>query len=141
MSVAILGRDWNLGKDNFVKANPGEMRKLKTKRHLTERTLHLECKNLKMEPWNARAIAIMHLSDAVIGGCGYINVRGPRWHYEFKTKDLNNEVRSRRIGRRMGMPMNPIEKISAGAFYDETRKLWQVPGGYETRETLRFPAP
>lgn len=130
---------WFLGKDNAVKANPYEMRQLRTKRHLTDRTLHVECPQYdSVDQQTARVIAVMALPDAVIGGCGKINVRGKRWHYEFDTKTLNKDT-ARRGFNRMGIVQNPLEKVAAGSFYDTTRQLWAVPQNYGVRETIKFP--
>ena len=138
--MAIVGPGWNIGKDNNVRIGTGEMRQLKTRRHLTDRTLHLECPNYKVTQDTAKAIAVMHLSDAIIGGCSYINVRALRCNFEFKVRELNSGIQSK-WGNRTGIFQNPLEKIQAGCFYDETRKLWQVPTGFGggARETLAFP--
>ena len=136
-----LAPAWHLGKDNAVRANPYELRRLRTRRKLTERTLHVECPQYdQVDQTTARAIAVMALPEAAIGGCGYINVKGPRWRYEFKTKELNTSIR-RRWGNRTGMVQNPVEKVQAGCFYDTTRKLWAVPRSYSAREVIKFPAP
>ncbi len=127
-------------KNNQVISNPMEMTELKSRRRLTDRTLHVECPNFKvMNSATARLIAQYRITDAVIGGCGYILVKGPRWQYEFGTKDLNNLAR-RMYGRRTGIREHPLETIAAGSFYDETKKLWAVPGKFGTaRETIKFP--
>lgn len=131
---------WAIGKDNRVQANPYEMRRLKTRRRLTDRTLFIECPNYPvMDAQSAKLIAVYALSDAAIGGCGKIVVRGPRWHFEFDVAALNGGIK-RRWGGRMGILHNPREKQAAGCFFDATRKLWQVPTGYKPREVIKFPA-
>jgi len=131
---------WSIGKDNALGVNPYEMRRLKGRKHLTDRTLHVECPNYPvMDQKSAKIVATLALSDAAIGGCGIINVKGPRWNYEFKVRDLNGGIR-RRFGNRVGMVQNPLEKQMAGCFYDQTRKLWAVPQRYSVKETIRFPA-
>ena len=127
-------------KHNEVISNPYEMTQLKSRRHLTDRTLHLECPNFPiMDAATAKLIAVYRLSDAAIGGCGRILVKGPRWQYEFDTKRLNNAIR-RKWGRRSGVVESPFETKVMGSYYDETRQLWQVPAGFNKRETITFPA-
>ena len=134
----MLG-NWHIGKDNQVVANPFEWRKLKTRRYLTDRTAFIECPQYpEMNAESARLIATYYLSDAVIGKCGKVVVRGRRWHYEFDTITLNSGIKKQWRGR-SGMLQNPIEKQLAGAFYDVTRKLYTVPENYNVRETLKFP--
>jgi hypothetical protein len=81
----------------------------------------------------------MRLSDAAIGGCGKIVVRGKVWHYDFNTRDLNNAIK-RRWGRRSGIVQNPLETVLSGSYYDTSRQLWAVPQGYGAKETIKFPA-
>lgn len=131
---------WDIGKDNTLRVNPHEMRRLKTKKHPTDRTLHVECPNYPvMDRKSAHIVATAALSDAVIGRCSIINVKGPRWNYEFRVDDLNGRIK-KRWGERRGMFQNPIEKQIAGCHYDTTRKLWAVPQMYSVKETIRFPA-
>lgn len=130
---------WQIGKDNQVRGSPFELRRLRRKVHLTDRTLHVECPQYPvMDAHIARAIAVLALSDAVIGRCGKILVKGPRWRYEFDTKGLNNFILAR-CGGRMGLVQNPIERQQAGSFYDTMRGLWQVPVSYGVRERKTFP--
>lgn len=135
---------WKIGRDNFVKGNPYEFRRLRGRHHLTDRTLHIECPNYpEMDVRSARAIAVMALSDAAIGKCGKILVKGPRWKYEFDTKTLNLGVQKKTFGGRLlsrtgTMHQNPIERVLAGSFYDETRQIWAVPRSYNVRERIVF---
>jgi len=132
---------WDIGKDNTLRVNPYEMRRLKTKRHPTERTLHVECPNYpEMDQRSAHIVAKLALSDAAIGGCSIINVKGPRWNYEFRVDDLNGRIKKQWSKHRVGMFQNPVEKQIAGCFYDTTRKLWAVPQRYSVKETIKFPA-
>jgi hypothetical protein len=69
------------------------------------------------------------------------------WHYEFKTHELNNRIKKKWGGRtRYGMVQNPLETVLAGSFYDESKKLYQVPRSdpdtfpRNVRETVKFPA-
>ena len=126
-------------KDNRVITNPMEMTRLKSRRRLTDRTLHVECPNFPvMTAKTARLIAQFRITDAAIGGCGYILVKGPRWQYEFKTLDLNRHAQSM-YGQRSGIREHPLETIAAGSFYDEIKGLYQVPLKYNVRETIKFP--
>ncbi len=62
---------WSIGKDNRVRENPYEWRQLRTRRRLTDRTMHIECPNYPvMDRPNAKMVAVLALSDAVIGHCG-----------------------------------------------------------------------
>lgn len=134
-----VGSSWHIGKDNSLIVNPYELRQLKGRRKLTDRTLHVECPQYdKVDQKTARAIAVLAMPDAAIGNCGYINVRGQRWHYEFKVKDLNRSIQ-KKWGRRTGMVQSPMEKQLAGCYYDTTRQLWQVPSSFGKRETIKFP--
>ena len=118
-------REWNINKDNVVQANPYEWKRLKARRHLTDKTLHVECPNYKeIDQRSARHIAELAHGSAVIGGCGKILVKGPRWQYEFDTKSLNGE--GKWWGQRSGMIQNPLELQRAGCSFDESKKLWQV---------------
>ena len=130
---------WAIGKDNQIRPGIAEFKKLKP-RALTDRTLFIECPNSAvMGGQLAKLIAGMKISDALIGRCGIITVRGPRWHYSFKTHELNKEIR-KQWGEREGMFQNPIESVQAGNFYDETRTLYQVPTGYPApKATIKFP--
>lgn len=129
-----LGPSWQIKKDNELVVNPYEMRRLKNKTRLTDRTLHIECPKDApvMDAATAKMIAVMALPNAAIGKCSKINVRGSRWHYEFDVKSLNTGIQ-RKWGRRTGMAINPLEQQVAGAFFDETRQLYQVPREYNVR--------
>ena len=131
-----------------MRGNPFEMRRLRGRRTLTDRTLHVECPNYPdVDARSAEAVAKMAISDAVIGGCGKILVKGPKWKYEFDTNALNDKVGTKtfggRIPARVGMMFqNPLEKVVAGSFYDETKALWTVPRSYNVREkTIVDPTP
>lgn len=130
---------WSIGKDNQVRGSPYEWRQLRTKYHLTGRTAFVECPNYKdVDQASARLIAETAKSSAVIGGCSYIVVRGPRWKYEFNVRDINGQ--GEWWGQREGMFQNPLELQQAGCFFDAVRKLWQVPSGFgEVRERKVFP--
>jgi len=133
---------WHIGKDNQVTVSPYEMRRLKTRAHSTERTLHVECPNYpEMDRRSAHIIAKLALSDAAIGGCSIINVKGPRWHYEFRVADLDARIKRRWGKERVGIFQNPAEKQLAGCTYDVTRKIWAVPQRYSIKETIKFPTP
>lgn len=136
-----LGPEWKIGKDNSLTVNPYEMRQLKTRAKLTDRTLHVECPKDApvMDAATAKMIAVMAMPNAVIGRCSKINVRGPRWHYEFDVRTLNGGIQ-RQWGRRTGMVQNPLEQQLAGCFFDETRQLFQVPPSYNVRERVRLTA-
>lgn|SRR5262245_17525342 len=130
---------WQISKDNQVKGTADELRTLKP-RTLKDRTLFIECPQFPvMDAKTAHFIAKGYLSNAVIGQCDKIVVRGKVWHYDFNTLDLNNRARMA-WGNRSIMVQNPIEMQIAGNFFDETRQLWAVPGCYNVRETIKFPA-
>lgn len=132
---------WSIGKDNKVRANPYEMRQLKTKRRLTGRTLNVECPNYPdVDQASARMIAEMAKASAVIAGCGYIMVKGPRWKYEFSLADINGQ-KGEWWGRRGGgMMQNPKEMQMAGSSFDTSRKVWTVPQSFNVREKITFSA-
>jgi hypothetical protein len=131
---------WQIGKDNRVTPSVVENRQLRAPRQLTDRTLFIECPHFPVcDAKTAKLIAAMRLSDAAIGGCGKIVVRGKVWHYDFNTRDLNNAIK-RRWGRRSGIVQNPLETVLSGSYYDTSRQLWAVPQGYGAKETIKFPA-
>jgi len=131
---------WAIHSDNRLTTSAAEFHKLKAPRALRDRTLFIECPNFPvMDAKTARFIAVSRLSDAAIGGCDKIVVRGKVWHYDFKTAEINQSIR-KKFGRRTGMVQNPLETVCAGSFYDESRKLWSVPQKYEVKETIKFPA-
>ncbi len=129
---------WSIGKDNKVKASPYELRQLRGKYRPTGRTFFVECPNYPdIDQTSARIIAELAKSGAVIGGCSYIVVRGPRWKHEFNVQDINGK--GKWWGKRPGMVQNPIEMQQAGSFFDTTRQLYQVPTSYNVREKKVFP--
>lgn len=136
-----LGPNWQIHKDNELTVNPFEMRQLKTRAKLTDRTLHVECPKDApvMDAVTAKLIATMAMPNAVIGKCSKINVRGPRWHYEFDVARLNGSI-VRKWGDRPGMFQNPLEQQLAGCFFDETKNLFQVPQSYNVRERVKLTA-
>ena len=126
------------GKDNKVSVNPYEMRQLKTKRRLTGRTCFVECPNYnEIDQASAAIIAQMSKDKAVLGGCSYIVVKGPRWKYEFNVRDINGK--GKWWGKRPGVFQGPLEFRQAGSFFDTTRQLYQVPTSFNVRERLAFP--
>lgn len=129
---------WSISKDNQIRANPYEFRQLKTRRRLTGRTLNVECPNYPdVDQASARMIAELAKASAVIGHCGYITVKGPRWKYEFNVLDINGKGKwwGQRVG---GMMQNPIEMQMAGSSYDTSRPLWSVPQSFNVRERITF---
>ena len=86
------------------------------------------------------------MGEAVVTRAGEIVVKGFRREYTFKTLDLIKQGLRLKFGKRTCPPrygwpgsQNPMEKISAGAFYDETRDLWAVPRNYNKRSQKKFP--
>ena len=129
---------WQIASDNAVTPSLAEWRSLKPRR-LLDRTLFIECPQFPvMDGKTAHFIAAGRLSDAIIGQCDKIVVRGKVWHWDFKTVALNNEAKAR-YGER-GMFQNPVEtQMVEGNFYDTTRQLYQVPRNYNVRESVKFP--
>lgn len=131
---------WSIGKDNEIRANPYELRQLGTKRRLTGKTLNVECPNYPdVDQASARMIAELAKASAVIGGCSYIVVKGPRWKYEFSMADINGNKGEWWAKRPAGgMFQNPIEMQMAGSSFDTSRPLWPVPKSFNVREKVTF---
>lgn len=136
MSAAPLRT--SIGKDNSVRLDARELRALKETRKVGPRNLIVEAAGVK-ENLQAKAIAVLHLPDAAMGGCGTIIVKSGFYKWQFDVKELNRGI-MRRFGRRQGMTLSPVEKQIGGAFYDTTRQLWAVPQNYNVRETVKFGA-
>lgn len=133
---------WQIHSDNRITTSGRELKSLKTPRRIIpDKILFIECPQFPvMDSKTAHFIAAGRLSDAVIGECGKIVVRGKVWHYEYKTLDLNREAR-RKWGNRTGFVQNPLETVMSGCFYDTTRALWSVPTNFNPpRSTTKFPA-
>ena len=131
--------EWSISKDNVVRANPYEFRQLKTRRRLTGRTLNVECPNYPdVDQASARMIAESAKASAVIAGCGYIVVKGPRWKYEFSLADINGQKGEWWGRREGGMMQNPLEMQMSGSSYDTSRPLWPVPQSFNLREKITF---
>jgi len=132
---------WQIQSDNRVSGTADELHKLnRSRRLIAGKTLFIECPQFPvMDSKTACFIAEGRLSDAVIGQCEYIVVRGKVWKYEYKTLELNRRIQ-KVWGNRTGMVQNPAETICTGSFYDTTRQLWAVPSSYRVRETIKFPA-
>lgn len=125
-----------IAKDNVVRLDAREVRALKQVRKVGPRNLIIDAAGVT-ENLQAKAIAVLHLSDAAIGGCGTIIVRSGFYKWQFDTKELNRGI-IERWGRRQGMTLSPMEKQIGGAFYDTTRQLWAVPQNYNVRERVKF---
>jgi len=136
--------NWNIGKDNQLTVNPYELRQLKTRRKLGDRTLNVECPNYQeVDQRSARFVAQMAITTAILGGCSKILVKGKRWRWEFDVRELNGTTGKDKGAwwtKRPGMFINPLELQQSGTEFDTTRDLYQVPEKMEEKSTSEIPA-
>jgi len=132
-------------KDNKVIVPASEFRTLKGVKRVTPRKFIIgNCPALdrygaEHVPELAHLLAQMYLGQAVANGCGVIEVRHKRYHYDFTVKDLNRYA-YKRFKTRSYLRENELETQLSGGFYDTTKEVYQVPQRYNLRERITFPA-
>ena len=114
-----------LGNDEIA-VNPHELRRLRGKRKLTERTLYIEGVN---DERIADLVAMHALRVAVDNHCGWISVKGNYWIREFNVRELNRKIGESPFRHGHGAKSEIEMKMAGGknTYFDTTRKLWAVP--------------